>query len=240
MLNKFVRRPIYCSLLLMLALILLTPNHLPSFAGKVSNLTTFDAPDNVAFFNEEGEKQFLDQYEDKTILLVFWATWCSACTKEIPELDILQKDFRKLPFEIIAVSQDFNGIKIVQEYFKAQGVRHLKIYHDYKNELFKAMSVVGIPSSFLINTNGKVIMSFTGTINWHDDEIRRQILSHIPGNHPEPKNSYRKPSLNQKLAPASNEQEKSDSPAEITTEPSSNNTNNISTNDNPVKEESNK
>lgn len=170
-------------------------------AAKVTVIESLDIPDNIAFFDENDNKKFLDQFENKTVLLVFWATWCSSCTKEMPDLDILQKDFRKLPFEVVAVSQDFQGVKIVQDYFKAQEIRHLKIYHDYKNELFKAFSVAGIPTSFLINSEGKMVATFTGNINWNDNEIRSIILSHIDGNPPEPKNSYKSNSLNQAVKP---------------------------------------
>ena len=170
-----------------------------STKSKISFFDSLNVPDNVPFFDVNGEKCFLDQIENKTILLVFWATWCSPCVKEMPDLDMLQKDFRKLPFEIIAVSQDFQGIKVVQEFFKAQEIRHLKIYHDYHNQLFKAFSVVGLPTSFLINQNGKIVARFTGDINWYDSEMRNILLSHIPGNPPEPKNSYKAESMNQQI-----------------------------------------
>ncbi len=157
---------------------------------KFKNLNSLDIPSEVEFFDEEGNKKFLEQFDNKTILLVFWATWCSACVKEMPELDMLQKDFRKLPFEVIAVSEDFQGIGAVQKYFKAQQIRYLKMYHDYQNKLFKAFSVVGLPTSFLINHDGKIMLVFSGEINWYDEEIRQTLLSYIPGNYPAPRNSY--------------------------------------------------
>ena len=45
----------------------------------------------------------------KQCLLVFWATWCGSCISELPSLENLAKDFRKLPFKIIALSQDYQG-----------------------------------------------------------------------------------------------------------------------------------
>ena len=163
---------------------------------KVKMLVPTNIPDDVAFFGENGEKYFLDQFENKTILLIFWATWSATCVKEMPDIDCLQKDFRKLPFEILAVSQDFQGVKTIKEHFKTHDLRHLKIYHDYNNQLFKAFSVIGIPTSFLINPDGKMVAIFTGNINWHDSEIRAIILANIHGNPVEPKNSYKPQSLN--------------------------------------------
>ncbi|WP_375359537.1 TlpA family protein disulfide reductase [Candidatus Tisiphia endosymbiont of Neophilaenus lineatus] len=165
----------------------------------VKMLDLSSVPDTVVFFDDKGEKYSLDNFEGKTILLVFWATWCASCIKEMPDLDVLQKDFRKLPFAILPVSQDYQGIEIIQKYYKDYDIRYLPIYHDFKNQLFKAFSIVGLPTAILINPDGKMLVSFVGTINWYDEEIRNIILSNIPGNHPEPKNSYREQTLNQQV-----------------------------------------
>lgn len=166
------------------------------FAEKITEMDNLQTPDDIAFFNEKGDKCFLDQYEGKTILLVFWATWCSSCVKEMPDLDLLQKDFRKLPFEVIAVSQDFQGVNILKDFFKVHELRYLKIYHDYQNDLFKAFSVIGLPTSYLIDSNGRIIKSFAGVVNWHEPAIRDILLKHIPGNPENPKNSYKAQDLN--------------------------------------------
>lgn len=170
---------------------------LDQIKSGVKMLDLSSVPDTVVFFDDKGEKYSLDNFEGKTILLVFWATWCASCIKEILDLDILQKDFRKLPFAIIPVSQDYQGIEIIQKYYKDYDIRYLPIYHDFKNQLFKAFSIVGLPTAILINPDGKMLVSFVGTINWYDEEIRNIILSNIPRNHLESKNSYREQTLNQ-------------------------------------------
>ncbi len=159
-------------------------------ASNIKILDKSSAPDDVIFFDGENKKYSLDQFEGKTILLVFWATWCAGCVKEIPDLDILQKDFRKLPFKIVTISEDYQGVDVVKQYFKQYEIRYLDIYHDYTNQLFKSMSITGLPTSILIDADGKMIMSFTGNVNWYDEEIRKLILSNIPGNNIPPKNSY--------------------------------------------------
>ncbi|QQV75015.1 Thiol-disulfide oxidoreductase ResA [Rickettsia tillamookensis] len=158
-------------------------------------------PDNIIFFDEEKNQYSLDQFEGKTILLVFWATWSAPCVKEMPDLDMLQKDFRKLPFSVIPISEDYQDIKIVKEYFKSYQIRYLPIYHDYRNELFKALGVISLPTSILIDPNGKIVTSFVGNTNWYDEKVRDTILSAIPGNYPEPKNSYNEQSLNKPAKP---------------------------------------
>ena len=159
------------------------------------------------FFDKDGNKVFLDQFEGKTILVSFWASWCGSCVEELPSLDVLQKDFRKLPFEIIAISEDFKGVEAAEAHFNKYGIRHLKLYHDYKNSLFKAMSVVGLPTAFLINPEGKIKVIFKGNTKWHDESIRNILLSEITGNPETPKNSYITTSLNKKIVPIRTEPE---------------------------------
>ncbi|WP_103896990.1 TlpA disulfide reductase family protein [Rickettsia fournieri] len=168
---------------------------------KLAFLRGSSVPDNIIFFDEEKNQYSLDQFEGKTILLVFWATWSAPCVKEMPDLDMLQKDFRKLPFSVIPISEDYQGIKVVKEYFKSYQIRYLPIYHDYRNELFKALGVVSLPTSILIDPNGKIVTSFVGNTNWYDEKVRDTILSAISGNYPEPKNSYNEQSLNKPAKP---------------------------------------
>ncbi|MDR0329608.1 MAG: TlpA family protein disulfide reductase, partial [Rickettsia sp.] len=121
--------------------------------------------------------------------------------------------------------------EIIQKYYKDYDIRYLPIYHDFKNQLFKAFSIVGLPTAILVNLDGKMLVSFVGTINWYDEEIRNIILSNIPGNHPEPKNSYREQTLNQPVNKQlkSEEQENKDERPKIQ---QNNEENNASKNDN--------
>ncbi|MEY3196997.1 MAG: hypothetical protein RLZZ59_365, partial [Pseudomonadota bacterium] len=179
----------------------------------------WDVPDDVEFFDQDGAKHYLEEYEGKTILLVFWATWCSPCVSEMTSLDSLQKDFRKLPFLVIPISEDYTGIKPVEAFFKNQNLRHLPILHDYKNKLFQAMNITGLPTSILINSSGKAVVTFTGSVNWYDEEVREKILSYIDGNPTLPKNSYKDKSLNN-LISERNIEEKSEPNSKVSNEDS--------------------
>lgn len=153
----------------------------------------------VGFFDGDGNKVYLDQYEGTNILLVFWATWCGTCISELPALDNLQKDFRKLPFKVIAVSQDYKGIEAVKDYFFAHELRHLGVFHDHKNQLFRELSVISLPTAFFINADGKNKLVFRGRIKWQDDNVRSMILSEIGENLELPKNTYKFAALNRNV-----------------------------------------
>lgn len=166
---------------------------------KYKQLESFNIADDIPLYDIEGKKHYLEEYEGKAILLVFWATWCSPCVNEMVDLDLLQKDFRKLPFIILAVSEDYAGIEVVKKFYDVYDIRHLALLHDYKNSLFKAQGIAGLPTSILINGEGKAVGFFTGSVNWYDENVRNILLENIPGNPAVPKNSYKNQSLNQRV-----------------------------------------
>ncbi|KJW05681.1 TlpA disulfide reductase family protein [Rickettsia argasii] len=203
-LRKYNKYLIYIIVFLLSIIIFIPKIHAKLYEqpkDKLAFLRGSSVPDNIIVFDEEKNQYSLDQFEGKTILLVFWATWSAPCVKEMPDLDMLQKDFRKLPFSVIPISEDYQGVKVVKEYFKSYQIRYLPIYHDYRNELFKALGVVSLPTSILIDPNGKIVTSFVGNTNWYDEKVRDTILSAISGNYPEPKNSYNEQSLNKPAKP---------------------------------------
>jgi thiol-disulfide isomerase/thioredoxin len=193
----------YIAIFLLQALLIATNS---SFAAEKTTNWKFEeykgisVPDDVPIFDASNEKHYFEEYEGKTLLMVFWASWCAPCVAEMVDLDILQKDFRKLPFAVLAISEDYQGVKAIESFYKLNDIRHLAVVYDYRNALFNAFGVAGLPTSFLITEDGMNVATFKGAVNWYDDDVRSIILSHIPGNPPEPKNSYKSKSLNQ-LAP---------------------------------------
>lgn len=160
---------------------------------KITELNGSYATDSIPFFDAQEQKHYLDEYDGQTVLVTFWAPWSDVCTKLIPELDNLQKDFRKLPFKVLAVSIDDHGAKLIESFYKGYEIRYLDIYYDYKQRLFGEFKVIGVPTSFLIDHNNKILLKFEGNIQWHDDNLRKLLLSYIPGTPEEPKNSYKPP-----------------------------------------------
>ena len=107
------------------------------------------------------------------------------------ELDRLKRDFRKLDFEILPISEDHQGIKNVISFYKYYEIRHLLAFYDYKNSLFEAMAIPGVPTSIIINTDGKVVSMITGTPNWNDNKIRKWLMSHVHNILSEDNHSYK-------------------------------------------------
>jgi len=171
----------------------------PDKAGQMAKIIEQPpeyAPEDVGIFDVENTEHFLEEYEGKALLLVFWATWCAPCVTEMSDLDALQKDFRKTPLLILPISEDYVGVEHVKTFYKANNLRHLPIMHDYKNALFKAFGIIGLPTSILVNADGMVVARFVGAINWYDEKVRNILLKYVPGNPMLPRNSYKDNAVN--------------------------------------------
>ncbi len=171
-------------------LLVIVINYINAFA-KEGSIVFPDPyfPPNTSFLDEDNKKILLEQFEGKVVLLVFWASWSSTCENEILSLDILQKDFSKLSFEVVLLSQDYIAMEEVKKYLQSREIKYLKCYYDLHNQLFKDMRVSGIPTSYLIGSNGKVQIIFYGHTKWYSDDIRNIILSKVIIDDDFPKNS---------------------------------------------------
>lgn len=110
--------------------------------------------------------------QGKAVLVVFWATWCPACQKELPELQALYEKHRAKGFEILALSIDADRFT-VEEFWKD---------HDYSFPV--AMSapahtqalgkVKATPTLYLIDRQGKLNLVRLGGIG--KDKLEARLL----------------------------------------------------------------
>ena len=125
---------------------------------------------DLKFKDDEGKEISFSDFQDKVILVNFWATWCAPCIKEMPSLDRLKKKINK-NFDVIALSVDRDGVKKVKDFFNEQKITNLGKYFDIKNSLAKEMNLIGLPTSFFINKKGDLIGYFQGDLEWDNNTV---------------------------------------------------------------------
>jgi len=135
----------------------------PSFAGEDQPI---DAP-QFSIPSLEGHELALNDYRGKYLLVNFWATWCGPCKVEMPSLEALHQKFKKQNFAIIAVSNDIFGAQVVEPYIQAQNYT-FPVGLDPKLKVSNQFGVTSLPTTFLINPQGKIIGVLNGAENWTD------------------------------------------------------------------------
>ncbi len=105
-----------------------------------------------------GKPVSLGEFKGNVTLLEFWASWCGACRAANPELVKTYEKYHDKGFSILAVSLDADKehwLKAIEK----DGLEwaHVSELNRFKNTAAKLYHVSGIPSNFLIDTNGKII-----------------------------------------------------------------------------------
>ncbi len=117
-----------------------------------------------------GQTVELSELRGKPILVNLWATWCEPCLREMPSLERLQSRFGER-IAVLAVSEDRGGNKTVKPFITKLGLKSVKVYIDPKSEVGHAFGARGLPTSFLIDREGKVLGRVEGAAEWDSPKI---------------------------------------------------------------------
>jgi len=134
---------------LMLYLTLFTsPEHKPSGLSKGK-----PAPD-FTLKTLDGKKISLSDLKGKVVLVNFWATWCPPCREEMPLFERVYRKYKDKGFEILAISTD-SSVDPIKKFVKEFKVSFPVLLDDGK--VSNLYSIQGLPTSFLIDREGKVV-----------------------------------------------------------------------------------
>lgn len=114
----------------------------------------------------------LKQYEGSFILLNLWATWCAPCIQELPTLQMLKDHYWGKNFTVLAVSVDEveHPVDLVA-FLKKYGIQDVAYYHDFYENLQKALPYRGLPTSFLIDPEGRILYEMGGGTDWYTPDM---------------------------------------------------------------------
>ena len=132
------------------------------------------------FYNGGGRATDFTQFHGKLILLNIWATWCLPCREEMPALDRLQARLGGVDFEVVALSIDQAGLKVIREFYDEMKLTHLSIFVDPSMSINPKLSIVGIPTTLLINPAGEEIGRIVGPVEWDSPAVIKTIQQHFP------------------------------------------------------------
>lgn len=158
-------------------------NEPPRFQGREFSFTILKPADPVPkspLYTMRGGVTHLGRYAGKVVLLNVWATWCAACLHELPALDKLQAALGGERFTVIALSIDARGADEVTPYLTRLGVQGLPVLLDPIGRIAEALGVNhGLPWSFLIDHQGRVMGYMKGAADWNAAEGRALIRYYV-------------------------------------------------------------
>ena len=107
-------------------------------------------------------------------LVNVWATWCAPCKAELSELQALHLTYAPRGLRIVAVSIDTDGDAEVAASAKSMGATFL-IGRDSADQVRGMFAAVGIPETWLISADGRLLWRHSGAIPAGDPAVRAAI-----------------------------------------------------------------
>lgn len=148
----------------------------PGSSAVAKSSTPSDAP---AFsLPTRGQPVVLDSLRGKVVLLDFWASWCVPCRKSFPWMNGLNERYGKRGLVIVAVNLDKTRDPALT--FLESVPASFTVAFDPDGKLAEAYHVKGMPTSYLISTDGKVLESHIGFDARKTSEIEARIQEALP------------------------------------------------------------
>ena len=104
----------------------------------------------------------------KWMVLNLWATWCLPCREEMPSLEKLAVAMPELQVEAVAVGP--NPVPKIEAFLGGLGVTHLGLLRDPDQQFARAMGVLGLPVTVLVNPQGQEVARLIGGADWSSPE----------------------------------------------------------------------
>lgn len=121
----------------------------------------------------------LNKSRGNVIYLDFWASWCGPCRKSFLWMNKMQSKYSEKGFEIIAINLDEKNEDATS--FLKEVPAQFRVLFDPKGITPKLYDLKGMPSSFLVDRNGKILLEHKGFNDADALELEKRIQSALDG-----------------------------------------------------------
>ena len=111
------------------------------------------------------------------MILNFWATWCIPCKQEMPSLEKLSKLHPEI--SIFPINLEKPNKQKTKLFFESINVKNLNIYFDPKFNLVKIFNMRGVPTSILIDKEGKEFARIIGEIDFSEKSFINFLTNNL-------------------------------------------------------------
>jgi thiol-disulfide isomerase/thioredoxin len=129
------------------------------------------------FKDLDGNLVQLEDYKGKVVFINFWASWCRPCRSEMPYISGLYEKLKEtegIEFLLINLDSEFEEAK---NYLSGKGYKIPVIYSP--NELVGSLKPNSLPTTMVVNPDGKIIFYQEGMSNFDTQEFRDLLIHKI-------------------------------------------------------------
>lgn len=133
-----------------------------------------DEAPNFTLVDMQGDKHSLEEYKGQGVFLNFWGTWCKPCEREFPIIDRYYKEYKEKGIQVLAINiaeSDF----VVQNYIDRKGLT-FPVLIDKNKSVMEAYNINPLPTTILINSEGKIEKIITGEMKEQDIKNYMELI----------------------------------------------------------------
>jgi len=147
----------------------------PELSHNLTEIKKVTMASDFELLDMDEEKVKLSDYKGKVVLLNFWATWCPPCIREMPSMERLQNEVGSETFKVLAVNQ----MEEADDVFAFTGQLDVdptfKILFDTSSQVSQNYAVRGLPTTYLIDKQGKIRYRAVGGREFDHPEVIKII-----------------------------------------------------------------
>lgn len=129
--------------------------------GYLSVSSQKTAPD-VTFTSLNGEKVPMQSLRGKVVMVNFWATSCTTCVHEMPQMVQTYNKYKDKGLDFVAVAMSYDPPNYVLNYAQSRNLP-FKVALDAQGDLAKSFGDVKLtPTTYVIDKSGKIIKRYVG------------------------------------------------------------------------------
>jgi thiol-disulfide isomerase/thioredoxin len=156
-----------------------TPNEPDIKIGEFIPLASPQPAPEMSFTALDGKPISLADFKGKLVVLNLWATWCQPCLKEMPSLAKLEAKLGP-GLVVLAVSEDRGGADLVKPFLAKLDLDKITIGLDPKSNAIRALHARGLPTSLVVDADGKMLGTVEGAADWGSDRMVEALTKLMP------------------------------------------------------------
>ena len=122
----------------------------------------------------DGQMQSLDQYRGKWVIVNYWATWCTTCLKELPDLIAMHEHHKDGDIAVVGINFEDIGNDRLASFVDEQGVS-FPVLRSEPVPVTAIGKVPALPTTYIIDPQGRIVAGEVGLVT------RQQLEDYIDG-----------------------------------------------------------
>lgn len=174
----------FCAIFLVIMVLMTASGIVPAAKADLfaHHYKATEPPRPVSIFTFEdahGRVFNIKDFQGQYVLLDVWATWCGPCAHEMPALDLLSRQFEPRTLQVIALTEDHDGLAAATSFYKRHDIQNLEIFVDKVGHVPSLIEARGLPTTLLIDPQGMEIGRVEGETEWSSADAVAFLKNHI-------------------------------------------------------------